>query len=277
MDKIDTLKSLQSVTSGLNDVSSIAIAAKKSTVKISDGNPQVGWGSAREYVEYQKKDVSNWNNNDIRWYFRDSYFKRYGLRINVPIIDCHNDIQQVLFVFYKRLGYEPPKGIFKDFIDYYFERHADAELKSRGFVSFKNMSRGRFPLIFIDYAGLTAYTESKQFSPVETNAVEKVLKVEILTDVYRISTKVMLARFGVLIPVNFLMCCKGHGQEDAIQYVEKGLSRLSAVDTTTVLNMTLQWGPYPSWLRFLDFNKFGLAKVAIVPENSVFDCFKESK
>jgi hypothetical protein len=281
MSKIDPWNELGSVVSGIADAAASAPKQRKLTVT-SDGKPKQGWDSVpdRKLTRYQDKEVSQWNNNDVRWYFKDSYFKRYGTGGgSIPIALFNQNVSQILFTVGKRLGNEPPKAFFKDYIDYFFERFADAEIKARGSLAFWALTKERPLLMYLEYMGANRPKAVESEVVVEQVLLPQpsMLTNDLLITAYRVSPRDMLTQFGAVIPVNFLMAYKGKSLDESIGYVEKSLLKFADDDKKEMFAATARWGPYPAWLRFTAAEKFGASKVDVVTQNPVFDCLKETK
>ena len=250
------------------------INKKPKQIQVDPALPKKGWGPARDYVEYQKKELDKWNNNDIRWYFKDKYFEKYGAKLHVPIIACHNEISQILYSFSKKLGTEPPKSIFKDYIDYFFDRFADEEIKSRGKLSFYALTRERAILLFVDNHGLEI-KNTKTSTKAEEIKVKKLdLDIGQITDAYRISPKNMLLQYGLVITANFLILIKNKSAENSIKYIENGLLKLTEEEKEEVIKVTKNWGPYPKYLKIISVDSLNIS-ISSCDENAVFNCFKE--
>lgn len=270
--------------SAIPDLASIKETVKnKTTVSIGPETQKIGWGVvsiSTKPTYHNKPDANQWNQNDLQWYLKNIYADKYGVRLNIPIASGHNWIGSIKFAMSKKFnGQDPSNAVIKDYFDYCLDKHADEIIRSEGQFTLYKLTKPKYILEYLDRCGVDKKPQSAP-KPVEASVESINLSIIDLTTAYRINSQYMVMKYGILIPINYLILVKSKSIDDAIAYVQAAMTKLAVKGPQEIgaaIEATNNFQPYPKWLKFFDVSKIVKMTLAFSDDNPVFDCFKEQQ
>lgn len=193
-----------------------------------------------------KEDVLDWSNKDFALYiskkFSDKYFEYWDVRI-MGVTTYMGRIKESLF---EAIGFCDNITL-KNYIDFFFDNHID---------NIKNETGGKFYLKSLRRSYIIEeFLESYKYSP-SINEKQFIKDKKDLTELdleksYLVGNETMVLKYGVVLPINYLVIKKEYSMEKAVDVIRSAVRNIKNVSgLDVIIKRTHDFSPYSDKLPF---------------------------
>jgi hypothetical protein len=214
---------------------------------------------AAKAASYEGKDVKDWNSIDLRRYVANTYFKKWGetLKGNIQVRYNNQVIASVENIIRTRLGLEG-YAVLKEYFDWFIDTQVVTAAQMPGGMMWNRFSYFKFVNAFCDkrkQPQAAAETLREPEAAVETPSAPKSHRINLgeLQTAFRMNPQVFVSRYGVVIPINYLLMVRKQSVDKAVEYVRNAVNKIHTVSPAAVREVfeaTERYEPYPKWFAY---------------------------
>jgi len=261
-------------------------AVKKSNSEINDNlkiepveltgkkipKERIGYNKIRSNNFYIiKENILDWSNKDFALYTSKKFSEKYSEYWDVRIMGVTTYIGRIKESLFDAIGFCDNITL-KNYIDFFFDNYID-QIKSEtgGMFFIKSLRRSYI---------IEAFFENYKYSPslpIKLIVIDKGSIKELdLEKSYLIGNESMVLKYGIVLPINYLIIKKLYSKEKAIDVIGSAVRNIKNVSGLgVIINRTADFSPYPKRFPFNDFNEVVsiLGKSDLIKKN----IFKKTK
>jgi hypothetical protein len=223
----------------------------------------IAFGQLKKLRRNQPRDLlEEWTHRDVALYIRKKLLDKYNRNIEINIIGLTLYMGHIEATLNNVFGF-CDMIVLRDYIDFYFEKWSDFFLKKSKGEFIPTTLKYNEPIQEFakryDYAKqMDAYLKRQKQSKVNAEqSAQKAVEfyAKDIEHAYLLGASRLLSRFGILMPMNWLILKAGYTEQDAMKYIANALSDMyqkhilqQAIDATENQN------PYPQTLLYKTFD-----------------------
>lgn len=229
---------------------------KRRSVKILEksGVKEVDYAEgARRKMYVSPENLDEWKSRDFARYALRLYEKRYSEKWNVRFLGLSIYMKNIRESLEETFGF-CDNLVFRDYLDYFFHQWSDSfRASSQGELYVSRFLEKKPLRTFYEQYNYESRLQEKLTTPAAPTKKQAVNGTE--DDAFLLGDEKFVYKFGLLIPVNYLIQKKGFETKQALVYVANGFMKLVKKNAHThALKATEHFSPYSANFSFKNIN-----------------------
>jgi len=213
-----------------------------------------------KYIKNLDKKLEDWSGHSFAQYIKNKYYKKYSYTLNILNTGAAKEMSAIKDLLFDSFG-RIDNILLKLYIDYFFKYHIDNIIRSGGFFNLTQLKRKNY------INGFKAMMDKGNIAgeqlPVETytsseSVYDSIINEETITKAFRDNSVESFSKFGLVIIINWLIMKNDCDLKAAMTLAAKACRFYYEKDgdINSIIKKSEQYGPYPMFFEFKDFDLF---------------------
>ncbi len=205
--------------------------------------------------EYKKRDnIEEWIPTDFVLLAYNKYYELTGKKLQQNILPNAMEINKIFEYLYNIFGFQP-NLMMRDYITFFFEKHAKSIIRKEGEFYFNHLRRKHIIEDFYNNYNYNKSLHREKLNESEKNNIRLIEKD--IESTYSLNEDNVVYEYGIIIAINWFSIKCNHSNKQAISMVYDICKKMVKKNIfETVKKKTELYSPYPKYLNHIDINKF---------------------